>query len=119
MPNQTTTSSPRSLENPTNSPHTNAVGAGRPGFGIGSLVVATTGGNDFDISRTKNLHAYWDDSTVIGAMRLKNVTTKSPQDFAQAVVNAPPPAWRTAGAVDTWPTTMGDGSAADCEASHC
>jgi hypothetical protein len=67
----------------------NVVAAGKLGFGIGTLVVATTGGNDFHISSSKNLHAYWDDSTVIGAMRLKHITNKSVQDLAQALVMRP------------------------------
>jgi hypothetical protein len=82
----------------------NVVGAGQPDFGIGKTVVATTGGNDFHIGSSKNLHAYWDDSAVIGAMRLKGITDKSAQKFAQAIVNAPPRAWRPAGDVDTWST---------------
>ncbi|HWN51977.1 MAG TPA: S1/P1 nuclease [Xanthobacteraceae bacterium] len=80
----------------------NVVGAGKPDFGIGTTVVATTGGNDFHIGSSKNLHAYWDDSAVIGAMRLKGITDKSAQNFAQAIVNAPPRSWRTAGDVDAW-----------------
>jgi hypothetical protein len=82
----------------------NVAGAGKPGFGIGTIVVATTGGNDFHISTSKNLHAYWDDSAVIGAMRLKRITNKSAQDFAQAVVDDPPRIGPTAGDVGTWPT---------------
>jgi hypothetical protein len=81
----------------------NVVGTGQPNFGIGITVASTTGGNDFQISSTRNLHAYWDSSTVTGAMRLVGVRNNSVQDFAQFVVNNPPAGWKTMGDVDTWP----------------
>jgi len=82
----------------------NVVGAGKPNFGIGTSVVDTTGGNDLMISQTKSLHAYWDDSTVLGAMRLDGVRNKLIADFVTALMRRPPTGWETRGDVDTWPT---------------
>jgi hypothetical protein len=81
----------------------NVVAAGQPNFGIGTTVASTTGGNDFQISSSRNLHAYWDSSTVTGAMRLVGVRNNSIPDFAQAIVSSPPTGWKTMGDVDTWP----------------
>lgn len=82
----------------------NIVGAGKPNFGIGTIVVDTTGGNDLMISQSKSLHAYWDDSAVLGAMRLDGVRNKSIADFVTALMRRPPTGWETQGDLDTWPT---------------
>lgn len=87
----------------TNPVDPNVVAAGQLNFGIGTTVVATTGGNDLQISSSRNLHAYWDDSTVVGAMRLMGVRNKSASDFAQAIVHDPPSDWQTSGDIETWP----------------
>ena len=42
--------------------------------------MATTGGNDFHMG-SKNLHAYWDNFAVVGAMRLKKIKGKSVHGF--------------------------------------
>jgi len=82
----------------------NVVGAGQPEFGIGSTVASTRGGNDLMISKSRNLHSYWDGGTVTGAMRLVGVRDKSIEEFAMAMVRNPPRAWQTAGDPDTWST---------------
>ena len=82
----------------------NVVGRGAPNFGIGSTVVDTMGGNDFTISSSKSLHMYWDDSAVVGAMRLVGVRNKSIADFANALMRQPRTGWQTAGDLDGWST---------------
>jgi len=81
----------------------NVVGKNLPEFGIGSVVASTHGGNELKIG-SKSLHAYWDDGTVKGAMRLVGVRDKAIDGFAKAVVGAPPQAWRSTGDPETWPT---------------
>jgi hypothetical protein len=80
----------------------NVAGAGEPNFGIGGSVLATTGSNDLMISGTKNLHSYWDDSVVIGAMRLRHIRAKAFDDFAADIVAHPPVGWETGGDMDDW-----------------
>jgi hypothetical protein len=82
----------------------NVVGAGQLDFGIGSTVASTRGGNDLMISKSRNLHSYWDSGTVTGAMRLVGVRDKSIDDFAMTIVRNPPSGWQTAGDPETWPT---------------
>jgi S1/P1 Nuclease len=82
----------------------NAVGAGKPNFGIGSTVASTTGGNDLKLPNGKSFHVFcWDNCTVTGAMRLAGVKKKSNEDFATYVVGHPPIGWETSGDVETWP----------------
>jgi hypothetical protein len=73
-----------------------------PEFGIGSVVTSTRGGNELKVG-SKSLHAYWDDGTVKGAMRLAGVRDLSIDGFAKVVVGAPPQAWRPTGDPETWP----------------
>jgi hypothetical protein len=81
----------------------NVVGAGEPNFGIRSTVASTNGGNDLKLGN-KSFHvSYWDDGTVVGAMRLAGVKKKSIQDFAQYIINHPPAGWQTSGDPATWP----------------
>jgi hypothetical protein len=80
----------------------NVVGKNLPEFGIGSVVASTHGGNELKIG-SKSLHAYWDDGTVKGAMRLAGVRDLSVEGFAKAIVGAPPSAWRSSGDPETWP----------------
>jgi len=80
----------------------NVVAKDLPEFGIGSVVASTRGGNDLKIG-SKSLHAYWDDGTVKGAMRLVGVRDLAIDGFAKVVVGAPPSAWRSSGDPDTWP----------------
>jgi hypothetical protein len=80
----------------------NVAGASLPHFGIGGAVLATTGSNDFMISGTKNLHSYWDDSVVVGAMRLRRITPKAFDQFAADIVAHPPVGWETNGDMDDW-----------------
>jgi len=82
----------------------NVVGAGQPDFGIGSTVASTRGGNDLMISKSRNLHSYWDGGTVTGAMRLVGVRDKSIEEFAMAIARNPPRGWQTAGDPETWST---------------
>jgi len=82
----------------------NVVGAGQPDFGIGSTVASTRGGNDLKISKSQNLHSYWDGGTVTGAMRLLGIRDKSIDDFATAIIRTPPRTWQTAGDPETWST---------------
>jgi S1/P1 Nuclease len=80
----------------------NVVGAGLPGFGIGSTVVSTHGGNDLKMPNGDSFHVrYWDEGTVRGAMRLQNSQTIA--DFAQAIINRPPVGWKTTGDPESWP----------------
>jgi hypothetical protein len=81
----------------------NVAGDRLPEFGIGSTIAATRGGNDLKISKSRNLHAYWDGGTVKGAMRLVGVRD-SIEGFAKAIVGAPPQTWRSTGDPETWPT---------------
>jgi hypothetical protein len=82
----------------------NVAGAKLPGFGIDSTFASTKGGNELKISKSQNLHAYWDGGTVKGAMRLVGVRDKSIEGFAKVIVDAPPQAWRPTGDPETWPT---------------
>jgi hypothetical protein len=85
----------------------NVAGAGQPNFGIGTMIAATRGGNDLKIGSTgsrRNLHGYWDNGTVTGAIRLVNIRDKFIEDFAQEIVEKTPPGWQTAGDPETWPT---------------
>jgi hypothetical protein len=80
----------------------NVVGVGVPDFGIGSLVVSTHGGNDLKMPNGDSFHVrYWDEGTVIGAMRLSN--NKTIADFARATIARPPDGWETTGDPQTWP----------------
>jgi hypothetical protein len=80
----------------------NMVGAGKPDFGIGSIVASTNGGNDIHLPNGKSFHvSYWDDGTVKGAMRLPGVKAKSIEEFAAAIV-ANPPTLRETGDPETW-----------------
>jgi hypothetical protein len=82
----------------------NVVGARQPNFGIGSTVASTHGGNDLHLPNGKSFHvAYWDDGTVIGAMRLAGVQDKSIEDFASFIVAHPPAGWETAGDPESRP----------------
>src|SRR5262249_25490580 len=86
----------------------NETGAGQPNFGIGTLEMATTGGNDLTIGASQNLHSYWDDRTVSGAMSLAkredHLPDKSISTFAQDIVDKhEPTGWQMTGAPDTWP----------------
>jgi S1/P1 Nuclease len=82
----------------------NVVAAGKPDFGIGSIVVPTRGGNDLKLPNGKSFHVtYWDEGTVTGAMRLAGVRNKSIKDFANFIVAHPPQSWETSGDVETWP----------------
>jgi hypothetical protein len=65
-------------------------------------VVTTKGGNYLMVSKRVNLHNYWDDGTVTGAMRLAGAR-KSVGDFANFIVANPPRDWKTTGDVATWP----------------
>jgi hypothetical protein len=80
----------------------NVAGAGQPNFGIGGSVLATTGSNDLMISDTKSLRNYWDDSVVIGAMRLRHIKAKAFDEFAADIVAHPPTGWKTGGDIDDW-----------------
>jgi hypothetical protein len=80
----------------------NVVAKDLPEFGIGSVVTSTRGGNELKVG-SKSLHAYWDDGTVKGAMRLAGVRDLSIDGFAKVVVGAPPQAWRPTGDPETWP----------------
>jgi S1/P1 Nuclease len=80
----------------------NVVAKNLPEFGIGSVITSTRGGNELKIG-SKSLHAYWDDGTVKGAMRLAGVRDLSIDGFAKVVVGAPPQAWRPTGDPETWP----------------
>src|SRR5215470_1630053 len=82
----------------------NVAGAGQPNFGIGGSVLATTGSNDLMISETKSLHNYWDDSVVIGAMRLRHIKAKAFDEFAADIVAHPPVGWQTSGDLNDWST---------------
>src|SRR5215831_4244424 len=82
----------------------NVAGARLPSFGIDSTIASTKGGNDLKISKSRNLHAYWDGGTVKGAMRLVGVRDKSIEEFAMAIARNPPHAWQTAGDPETWST---------------
>src|SRR5215831_11555992 len=82
----------------------NVAGARLPSFGIDTTIASTKGGNELKISKSRNLHAYWDGGTVKGAMRLVGVRDKSIEEFAMAMVRNPPRAWQTAGDPDTWST---------------
>jgi hypothetical protein len=82
----------------------NVVGAGQPNFGIGSTVASTDGGNDLLLPNGKSFHvSYWDDGTVVGAMRLAGVRRNAIQDFATFIVAHPPAAWQMEGEPETWP----------------
>jgi S1/P1 nuclease len=80
----------------------NVVAKNLPEFGIGSTVASTRGGNELKVG-SKSLHAYWDDGTVKGAMRLAGVRDLSIDGFAKVAVGAPPQAWRPTGDPETWP----------------
>jgi S1/P1 Nuclease len=82
----------------------NVAGASLPGFGIDSTFASTKGGNELKISKSRNLHAYWDGGTVKGAMRLVGVRDGSIEGFAKVIVDTPPQAWRPTGDPETWPT---------------
>jgi hypothetical protein len=82
----------------------NVVGAGKPDFGIGTTVVSTNGGNDLKMPNGKSFHVtYWDEGTVVGAMRLAGVKKKSIEEFANFIVAHPPEGWQTQGDPETWP----------------
>jgi S1/P1 Nuclease len=81
----------------------NVAGARLPGFGIDSTIASTKGGNDLKISKSRNLHAYWDGGTVKGAMRLVGVRDGSIEGFGKVIVDAPPQASRPSGDPETWP----------------
>jgi len=52
----------------------------------------------------KSFHVtYWDEGTVVGAMRLASVKKKSIEDFANFIVAHPPEGWQTQGDPETWP----------------
>jgi len=78
-------------------------GARLPEFGIGSAFASTRGGNELKISSSRNLHAYWDDGAVKGAMRLAGVRDLSIDGLAKVIVDTPPQAWRPSGDPETWP----------------
>jgi hypothetical protein len=85
----------------------NAVGK-PPKFGIGDTVVMTRGGNLIRLVATPpavppadNLHFFWDGPAVVGAMRAAGFA-HSEQEFAKLLAATPPPAWKTAGAPETW-----------------
>jgi S1/P1 nuclease len=80
----------------------NVAGPAQSNFGIGATIVSTHGGNDLKLDG-KSLHAYWDDGTVTGAMRLAAVNKKAVTDFARYVIAHPPDGWTTAGGPETWP----------------
>ena len=82
----------------------NIAGASLPEFGIDSTIASTKGGNELKVSKSRNLHAYWDGGTVKGAMRLAGVRDGSIEGFAQMIVGTPPQAWRPTGDPETWPT---------------
>jgi len=79
----------------------NTTGTPDNGFGIGTTVGPTTGGNDLELSgESENLHHYWDDDTVAAAMRAAN--KNSVEEFAQFLVDNPPANWATDGEAETW-----------------
>ena len=80
----------------------NLVGAGKPNFGIGTIVAETTGGNDLMID-SKALHSFWDSTTVDHAMRAAGVPNNAVDAYAKVLVDNPPAGWKTAGAIDGWP----------------
>jgi hypothetical protein len=84
----------------------NVAGAGLKNFGVGGRFVGTTGGNDLLLSASEenNLHHFWDDTAVAGAMTLNHIRNKSIEDFAQSIVAHPPTGWQTTDDIDTWPT---------------
>jgi hypothetical protein len=82
----------------------NVVGAGKPNFGIGSIVASTNGGNELKMPNGNSFHVkFWDEGTVTGAMRLAG-HARSVEDFAGEIVASPPAHWETTGDVDTWAT---------------
>jgi len=83
----------------------NVVGAGLPKFGIGGIVLGTTGGNDLMITQSEELHGFWDDTAVTLAARLKNLKGKvDPKTFAQKIVSQPPNNFQTSGNPEGWAT---------------
>jgi hypothetical protein len=84
----------------------NVVGAGLPKFGIGGIVLGTTGGNDLMITHSEELHGFWDDTAVAKAARLKNLKGPKvdPKAFAQKIVSEPPSGWQTSGDPEGWAT---------------
>src|SRR5262249_17799390 len=80
----------------------NVVGAGKPDFGIATTVVSTNGGNALKMPNGESFHvAYWDEGTVVGAMRLAGVSI---EEFAGFIVAHPPEGWENQGLPETWPT---------------
>jgi hypothetical protein len=64
----------------------NIYAAGQPGFGIGSTVVETKGGNDLKLPNGKSFHVdYWDRGTVTGAMRTRTHAPPSLYTVAEGV----------------------------------
>jgi hypothetical protein len=81
----------------------NVTGAGQPSFGIGSTAISTDGENDLLLGGNKSFHVtYWDDGTVIEAMRLAGAKKKSVDELASFIVEHPPAGWETAGDPATW-----------------
>ena len=81
----------------------NQEGAGLPNFGIGTEFAESTGGNDFKISASRNLHSYWDDDIVHANMRLKGIPKTEIRQFAQALMKTPPTNWELDGDPADWP----------------
>ena len=57
-------------------------------------------------SLTKPFHSYWDTTVVDYAMR--RISTKTPEKFAQAVIDTKPGVARNAGGPSTWPVQWAD-----------
>jgi hypothetical protein len=81
----------------------NVEGAGKPNFGIGSIVASTNGGNDLKMPNGDSFHVkYWDDDTVAGATHLAGIRRKSIEDFAASIVANPPTLEEMTGDAETW-----------------
>ena len=85
----------------------NVAGANKPDFGIGTTVADTEGGN-FLMINSKSLHSYWDDTTVEHAAKDAAGVHATISSFADKLVSAPPPNWKTAGDPTDWPEEWAD-----------
>jgi hypothetical protein len=80
----------------------NKAGVGKPNFSIGTLIGATTGGNDLLTGKSANLHHYWDANAVAAAMSAADKDTI--EDYAQHLADNPPAGSATNGDPTTWST---------------
>jgi hypothetical protein len=76
----------------------------------------TQGGNFLMRTASNNLHAFWDDTSVKQAMKVRQVTT--PADLAVKLGEHEPAGWKTAGDTSVWPKAWADETLALATQAH-